>query len=571
MPSSTMSKGVGKIKSFFPITQWLPTYNRKYLKSDIISGITVGAILIPAAMGYADLAGLPVQYGLYAAMVATLVYFVFGTSHHLILGPSSGPSAMLAGALLALGITDPSTYAAMAAVTAILVGAIFIGARIVRLGFVVNFISDTVLAGFQVGVGLYVISTQLDKLLGISGASGEFFERVVYVVENIGESNLPTLLFGLAGMGFLILGNRYFKKLPNKLILVIAATVIMSITNLEALGIKVAGFIPNGLPSFTIPSVTTSQVLSVLPLAFGLFLLAYVEGIAAAKNFAKRNGYAIDSNQELVGFGVPQIVTGLFQGFPVDASYSNSTVNEESGGKTQLSSAIAGVLIAVVLLLFATFFSSLPQTIIAAVIIIAAFSLVNLKEIRSIYRFDRMEFVFAITALFGVLIFGLLQGVLIGAIVTFVALLYRAANPYIATLGRLPGTDDFADIKRRPQSETTPGVLVVRVNGPVFFPNVEGIKDNILRMIQNSREQVKLVVLTLSASYYLDMSAVTMLRDLYEELATQGITLRVAEATAQVRDKLRKGRLGDIFGEFGPTVDIDYAIRSWQQNEEKKA
>jgi MFS superfamily sulfate permease-like transporter len=292
--------------------------------------------------------------------------------------------------------------------------------------------------------------------------------------------------------------------------------------------------------------------------------------MAAAKNYAKKNGYSVDGNKELLGFGAPHIVAGLLQGFPVDASYSNTAVNEQSGGKTQLSSAVAGILIAIVLLFFATFFSNLPQTIIGAVIIVAALSLIDLKEIRSIYHFDRMEFIFAAIALFGVLLFGLLEGILIGLVVTFLALLYRVANPYIAILGRIPGTDDFSDIRRRPENETIPGILVIRVNAPLFFPNVEGLKDKIDQMARNREEPVRLVILALGASYYLDMSAVKTLRSLHEELAEKGVEFKVAEATGPVRDKLRKGGLEELFGELGPTVDIDNIIRNWQKNEEKK-
>jgi SulP family sulfate permease len=551
-----------RLKSYIPILEWFPHYDRSYLKSDLIAGLTGGAVVIPAAIGWASLAGVPAEYGLYAAMVSLIAYFIFGTSRHLIVVPSSGPAALVAVGLAGLVFADTNQYIAVVAMLAFLTGLLLIIARVIKLGFMVNFISQTVLIGYQVGLALFIIATQLGRVLGIRGASGGFFDVIIYYLQHIEETSLPTLAFAIIAFAFLFVGKKFFKRLPLKFVLIILATIAAILLPLVDKGIQVVGPIPDGLPSLVLPSMGGQTIDALLPIVVGLFLITYIEGISIGKTFARKGGYEIDSDQEFLAYGAANMSASLFQGMPLNGSASNTAVNFDSEAKTQLSGAVAAVVIILVLLFFASFFSNLPTVVIGVIIITAMVTLIDIKSLRSIYAFDKLEFAFAAAAILGVLFFGLLEGIFLGVALTLVALLYRISKPSITLLGRIPGTTEYTGLDRSPQNEKIPGVLVLRVDGPLIFPNITRVRQEVRRLLKQAGK-IELVVLSLRSSPYMDLSATEMLANLYDELGGMNISLKLAEAIGDCRDSIKKAGLEARFGKLSPGMSVQMVIDDW--------
>jgi high affinity sulfate transporter 1 len=552
------------LKSNIPVLEWLPRYQRKDLKTDLVAGLTVGAVVIPSAMGWASVAGLPTQYGLYAAVASLIAYFIFGSSKHLVVVPSSGPAALVGAGLMGLVFADQNEYIAAVAMLAFITGVMLIIARMVRLGFIVNFISQTVLIGFQIGLAFYVINLQLGRILGISGASGNFFEVIIYYVKNIGEASLTTFSIALMAFALIIIGKRFYRKIPWNLVLIIIATAFATLLPVEDWGIEVVGNIPEGLPDFVVPSTGGQSLSALVTIAVGLFLITYIEGVSVSKTFARKGGYEVDTNQEFVGYGAANLAASFFQGMPLNGSASNTAINYESKATSQLSGAVAALVLILVLLFLTSFFSNLPRVVIGVIIIAAMFTLIDVRSMRSIYSFDRKEFVFAVAAIMGVLLFGLLEGIFIGVALTMLDLLYRISQPGIRLLGRVPGTDEFTDLDRNPENETIAGVVIFRVDGPLMFPNVARVRQEVLRHVKD-RGNVKLVVISLRSSPYLDLSATEMIADLFAELKGLGADLRLAEANGSCRDSIRQAGLEEKIGATNPGMSIEKVVRQWSQ------
>jgi len=549
-------------KANIPILDWLPRYERSHLKLDIMAGLTAGMVVIPAALGWASVAGVPAVYGLYAAMVSLIAYFIFGTSKHLIVVPSSGPAALVGAGLAGLYFADQNEYIAAVAMLAFLAGLLLLIARLIKLGFIVNFISQTVLLGFQVGLAIFIITTQLGRVLGISGASGNFLDFIIYYIQHITEASLATMALAAVGFAFLYLGKRHFKKLPLKFALIILATIAAILLPFVEKGIAVVGEIPDGLPGLVLPSLGGQSLEALMTIAVGLFLIIYIEGISISKSFARKGGYEVDTNQELVAYGAANIVPSFFQGMPLNGSVSNTAINYESGGKTQLSGGFAAIIIILVLLFFASFFSNLPSAIIGVVIIASMVSLVDIQALRAVLAFDRLEFIFAVAAMLSVLFIGLLQGIFIGVALTLIALLYRFSEPDIKQLGRIPGSTEYSDLDRSPDNETIPGILVLRIDGPLVFPNVVRVRQDILNFVRKSGK-AELVVLSMRSAPYADLQAMDMLSTLHDELSRLGTSLKLAEATGDCRDSIRKAGLNSKFGELNPGMSVQMVIDDW--------
>jgi high affinity sulfate transporter 1 len=521
-------------------------------------------------MAYASLAGLPPQAGLYAAFLASIIYVIFGTSRQLAIGPTSAISILVAGTLSLLIVDSPEQYWAFAAMTAILVGIIALVAWVLRLGFIVNFISKPVLGGFTAGAALVIAASQLPKLFGIEGTHGEFFERVWHIIQHLGDTNLPTLVIGLVSIVLLIIGHKKFPRLPTSLVVVLLGILLMSVTNLSDRGVAIVGDIPQGLPAFGIPEFTLSDIGELLPLALAVFILAYVEGMAMVRTFANKRQYRADANQELLALGAANIASGLGQGYAVGGSMSRSAVNDNSGAKTPLAGGIAGLLIIMVVLFLTGLFSKLPDPILAAVVLIAVRSLIDIPELKRIYRINKREFVIAMVAFGGVLIFGLLYGVLIAVFVSIIYMIARVMHPHTAILGRIPGTDLYGDVKRHPENEQVPGILVYRVDSSIFFANAATVHDQISDLIDNMQPPVELVVLVLEATPLLDITGADMLADIHRQLATRGIALKLASVKGPVRDVLRAEGFEDFIGKIEADATVSKVIKEWQQAKEQE-
>jgi high affinity sulfate transporter 1 len=550
--------------SFLRIAGWLPQYQAAWLRFDVVAGVTLAAYAVPVSLAYAGLAGLPPQMGLYGYLVAGLGYALFGSSRHLAVGPTSAISLLLGVTLAGLAAGDPARQADLASLTALIVAGVFALAWLLRLSVLVSFISESILTGFKAGAALVIASTQLPKLLGVPGGGDDFFERVGRLVEQVPGTSLPTLAIGLGATLALLLGEKFLPGRPVALGVVLLALLVASLGQVEQHGVKVVGQLPAGLPRFQVAgaglgAVQIEELRQLARLAFACFLLAYIESVSAARTFALKHHYTVDPRQEFVGLGAANLLVGLWQGFPVAGGLSQSAVNEKGGARTPLSLAFASAVIALVLLFFTGLFQSLPEAVLAAIVLIAVKGLIDLRELRYLWHASRIDFCAAGVALAGVLVMGILDGVLVAVLASVAMVLGRVARPHVAFLGRIPGTDRFSDVARHPENEATPGVLAFRVEASLVYFNVDHVLETVLRRAE-SASGLQRVVCDLSNTPYVDVAGARMLRRLHDELARNKIELRVVGAHSAIRDRLRFEKLQDWLGPINRHVSLGEAV-----------
>ena len=533
-----------RLASLFPPAQWLRDYHASWLPRDAVAGVTLASYAIPVSLAYASLAGLPPQHGVYGYLVAGLAYALLGTSRQLAIGPTSAISLLVGTTVAGMAAGDPSRFLAIAGLTALLVAAIALVAWALRLSSLVDFISETVLLGFKAGAALTIALTQLPKLFGVKGGGHDFFDRLVVLVGQLPETNPTVLGFGLVAIALLVAGERLLPSRPVALIVVAAAIVALTFTPLASMGFKTVGLLPEGLPPITMPSLRPSDVDGVIPLALACFLLAYVEGVSAARSLARKHGDEIDARQELLALGATNAAASVFQGYPVAGGLSQSTVNDKAGARTPLSLVFASATIALCLAFLTGLLRNLPDVVLAAIVLVAVKGLVDVAELRRTWRLSRGEFAIAMVAFAGVLVFGILKGVLLAAIVSLLVLLRRAATPHVAKLGRVPGTARFSDLERHPDNEPVPGVLVVRVESGLFYFNAGHVREAVRRYVAEAGPGLRVVVWDLSSSPAVDLAGARLVGELRDELAASQVELRIVDARARVRELLR-GMLGE--------------------------
>ena len=537
-----------RLNSVVPILQWLPQYQRGWLRHDFVAGLTLAAYAVPVSLAYASLAGLPSQAGLYCYLLGGIAYAVFGTSRQLAVGPTSAISILIGSVLgtLAAGDTLRQTHLAMAA--AVLTGLLAILAWALRLGNIANFVSETILTGFKVGAGLVIASTQLPKLFGVSSGGNNFLTRILDLARHLQETNLPTLLVGLGALTLLIAGERLLPGRPIALFVVLTSIVVMTFLPLASLGVKTVGTIPEGLPRLGWPMMHWSDVDNLLVVSMACFLLSYVESISVVRTFALKHDHSISADQELLALGAANLVAGVGQGYPVAGGMSQSAVNEKAGAQSPLALVFASASLGAVLLFLTGLMRNLPQPVLAAVVLIAVGGLIKPSELRHLNQVSRMEFRVAMVATVGVLFFGILKGVLLAAVFSLLVLLKRASRPRIAVLGRLEGSDRFVDMSRNPGSKQVPGTLVVRIESGLFYFNAENVHSEILDHVRR-RGAVNLVIIDLSTSPNIDLGGARMLGQLHEKLTKSGVLLKLAEVHGSARDLLQaEGLHTRIFG-----------------------
>jgi high affinity sulfate transporter 1 len=549
---------------FLPIADWLPHYEPAWLRFDIVAGVTLAAYAIPQSLAYAGLAGLPPQMGLYCYLLAGLGYALFGSSRHLAMGPTSAIALLVGVTLSGLSGGDGTRQAALASLTALIVAGVFALAWLLRLSALVSFISESILTGFKAGAALVIASTQLPKLFGVRGGGDDFFERVGLIVQQLPETHLLTLVIGAVAILALLLGEKLLPGRPVALGVVLAALVVASVGQIEQHGVKVVGQLPAGLPHFQVSGaglgpLRITELRQLTTLAFACFLLAYIESVSAARTFALKHHYSVDARQEFLGLGAANFLVGLWQGFPVAGGLSQSAVNEKAGARTPLSLAFAAVVIALVLMFFTGVFHSLPDTVLAAIVLIAVKGLIDVKELRYLWHASRIDFGAAGVALVGVLAMGILDGVIFAVLASLVMVLGRVARPHVAFLGRIPGTDRFSDKARHPENEAVPGVLAFRVEASLVYFNVDHVLETVRERIQSDPE-LRRVVYDLSNTPYVDVAGARMLRRLRDELADKKIELRVVGAHSEVRDRLRFEKLQDWVGPINRHVSLGEAV-----------
>lgn len=555
-PRDVAASGLAKV---FPLLQWLPRYEPAWLASDLIAGVTLAAYAIPVSLAYATLAGLPPYYGIYCYLVAGVAYAILGTSRQLAVGPTSAIAMLVGTTVAGMAGGDPARWAGIAALTALVVAALSGMAWMFRLSGLVSFISQTILTGFKAGAALTIGLTQLPKLFGVPGGGDNFFERAWILATQLGQTNLVVFSLGLAALALLIIGDRFFPGRPVALVVVAMTICAVSLAGLVDYGVSVVGTLPAGLPTFSWPSLRLRDVDGVIPLAAACFLLAYVEGVSAARALADKHGYKINSRQELLALGAANLSAAFFQGFPVAGGLSQSSVNDKAGARTPLALVLASATIGICLLFFTGLLHNLPNVVLAAIVLVAVRGLFDVTALRHLWRVSRVEFNIAMVALFGVLLLGILKGVLVAVVVSLLTLLATAAHPNVAFLGRIPGSRRYSDLERHSDNEQVPGILIFRVEASLLYFNVEHVRNIVWARI-GATDSLQLVVCDLSNSPYVDVAGAAFLAALYKELAAQRIALRIVEAHARTRDLLRAEGLEEQVGYFGRHMSVDQAI-----------
>ena len=535
-------------KRTVPALSWLRSYDPGWFRLDLLAGITLAAYLLPAALGDASLARLPPQVGLYACLFGGLVFWIFCGSRQTTISATSAISLVIGASLGEITGGNTMRFAALAACTALLVSLIAFIAWLAKAGVLVHFISESVMTGFKCGVALFLASTQLPKLFGFHPAHGSFWENTGFFFKHLGETNSTSLMVGGIALAVLILGKIFLNHKPVALFVVIGGIAAASMFSLETRGVNLIGSVPQGLPPLGIPAVHWHDLNQVLPLAFACFLLGAVETAAVGRMFAAKYGGRFDANQENLALAASNLLAGLGGGFPVSGGTSQSLVNEEGGARTPLSTALAAVFILAVVLFFSHLLSALPQPVLAAVVLVAVASLLNLSTLKELWREDRSEFVVAMAAFAGVLTSGLLRGVMIGVAISLVQLMRVSSHPHVALLGRIPGTRRFSDRDRHPDNELIPNVMIFRPESALVYFNVDNVCDAILNRVRAAPKLPKLVVLDLSAAPLVDMQSAHTLAGMAEELRAEGIQFHAVEPRSSVRDRLRHEHVDDKFG-----------------------
>jgi high affinity sulfate transporter 1 len=473
---------------------------------------------------------------------------MFGTSRQLAIGPTSAISMVVGITLANLSGGDPQRWLDLASLTALVFAVMSIMAYILRLDSIINFISETVLTGFKAGAALTIMLTQLPKMFGVAGGGTDFFSRLTALFHQLPDTNFYVLIFGIVAFILILLGEKFFHGKPIAIYVVVLSILLISFTPLAGLGFKTVGLIPAGLPKLHIPVLNWVDIQSVISLAFACFLLAYIESVSAARTLAQKNGYEINPHQELLALGVANLAIAFGHGYPVSGGLSQSAVNDEAGAKTPMSLVFTSIFIGICLLFLAELLKNLPMVILAAIVFVAVEKLINIKEFSRMWKVNKFDFIIATLAALSVIAFGILQGVIIGALASLILIIKAVSSPHIAFLGRIPGTERFTDLKRHPDNEVLPGVLLFRVESPLVYFNVNYIYSHIWPQIAKNISTLKIVIFDLSTSAYIDSSGARLIKKIHMNLESKGVIFKVAEAHSEVRDILRYEDIEHLLG-----------------------
>ena len=550
------------MKQYFPILNWLKNYKKDNLSGDISAGLTVGVMLVPQGMAYSMLAGLPPIYGLYAATIPLIIYAIFGTSRQLAVGPVAMVALLISsgvGQLAALGSTE---FVALAILLALLVGVIQFLMGIFRLGFMVNFLSHPVIAGFTSAAALIIGFSQLKHLLGINIPRGKVHEIIINVIQNIANINYPTLILGGISILILLSIKKMKRRVPAPLIVVVLGILSVYMFNLTTLGVKIIGEVPSGFPSFEIPNINLNAINLLLPTALTIAFVSFMESIAVAKAIQKKHkDYEIDNNQELIGLGLANIAGAFFKSFPVTGGFSRTAVNDQAGAKSGLAAIISAMLVVLTLLFLTEYFYNLPSAILSAIIMVAVFGLIDIKEAKHLWKTDKKDFALFTTTAIGTLLLGIEEGILLGAILSLVVVIYNISYPHIAILGKAKNDNIYRNIARFSEVELVPNTLIVRLDARLYFANISFFKEFIWKQLK-IYPNTKNFILDAKAINGLDSSAVHLLVDLIDELELQGIGFYLSNVKGIVRDVIYRSNLinkigrENIFVNTGEAVDV---------------
>jgi len=558
--TDSINPGTRSKWSWLPPVRWLGGYQAAWLPGDVVAGVTLAAYAIPVSLAYASLAGLPPQVGIYGYLLGGLGYALLGSSRQLAVGPTSAISLMVAASVAPMAEGDAERYVQIASLAAFTVAGLCLLAWLFRLSVLVTLISDSILVGFKIGAGLTIAMTQLPSLFGIAGGGHNFFERVYLLVGQLGHIQLVVLAMGAVAIAMLLMGERWLPGRPVALAVVALSIFLATVLGLPAIGVPVTGNIPEGLPTLAGPALRLRDVEGIVPLAAGCLLLAYIEGVSAARTFAAKHGYDLDPRQEFLGIGAANLGAALGHGYPVAGGLSQSAVNDKAGAHTPLALLAASTTLALCLLFLTGLLENLPKAVLAAVVLTAILGLFDFRGLLYMWRVSRMDFYAATIAIMGVLLLGILQGILLAALISILLLLARASRPHVALLGRIPGTNSYSDLARHPENEPLGSVIACRPEASLLYVNAGSVLETVMASVLKNRSKIRAVVCDLSASPYLDLAGARILHALHDELAAQGIALQIVGARGRVRDLLRADGLADKVGGLERAVSLDDAI-----------
>ena len=536
------------LQRLIPILEWLPNYTRSRFKGDFIAGITVAIILIPQGIAYALIAGLPPIYGLYCALVPQLVYAVFGSSRQVAIGPVAMDSLIVATGVSTLALAGSDSYIAIAILLAFMVGGIQFLLGVFRLGFVVNFLSKPVISGFTSAVALTIGINQFRNLFGVDFIQSD---QIQYVLEDIWftitDFNSHTTIIGLISVAVIISLRKINKKIPNALIVVVSGILTIRYFGNDFLDVAIVKDIPSGLPSFSFPELDISQIKELLPIALTLVMVGYLETISIGKSLeAKQDEYKIRPNQELMALGLSNMIGSWFKAYPSTSSFSRSAINQESGATTGMASLVSVFMVLITLLFLTPLFYHLPKTVLAAIIIVAVFGLVNIKEAIFLWKANNLDFWLLIATFFSTLLFGIEYGIMIGVGLSLIILIFRTSRPYVAELGKVPDSDFYRNRERFTEVILDNEVLVFRFDSQLFYANASYFIETLELMVEAKGAHLKLIVLDAESINRVDSTGVEMLKERIRFYHKKGILFYFAGVKGPVRDHLFRGKILDI-------------------------
>lgn len=551
------------MKKYFPILNWLPNYKKEYLSGDLSAGLTVGVMLIPQGMAYAMLAGLPPVYGLYAAMIPQVVYAVFGTSRQLAVGPVAMDSLLVAAGVSAFAVAGTENYIALAILLSLMMGVVQVAFGLLRLGFLVNFLSKPVISGFTSAAALIIGISQLKHLLGVSLVKNDYiFETIYEALVRYHEINWVAVAIGIGGIVLIRISKTIHKALPGALVAVTVGIVVVYSFSLHQLGVKIVGVIPQGVPSFAFPNFMDEHVKELIPIALTLALIAFMESISVAKAIqTKHKGeYELDNNQEMIGLGMGNVVGSLFGCYPTTGGFSRSAVNDQAGANTNLAAIFSAVLIGLTLLFLTPLFYYLPNAVLAAIIMVAVFGLIDSKYAIQLWKTNRQDFYLLATAFVVTLAFGIKEGIGAGVLLSLIMLVYRTTRPHIAVLGQLPNTTDYRNTSRFEEILVREDVLVLRHDAQLYFANTANFVETVKQQVERKGEALKLIVLHCGSISYIDSTALQDLKELISDLNKKGINVAFSGLIGPVRDFLFRTGFVNELGENQLFLDVQSAI-----------
>ncbi len=556
--------GVPPVKRLLPIFEWLPRYQRSDLRYDVIAGVTVSALVVPKALGYAGIALIPIQNGLYAAAAGALIYAIFGTSRQISTGPSSAIAAVAASAVVTTGLPADEAPQLVAAVT-LMAGVLFLALSVLKMGWISRFLSKAVITGFLFGAAIEVVVGELPKTTGTEASGENSWREFASWWNSLDSFRGTTLLVGAVALGATLAMRFIWPRVPGALVLVVGGLVAAQVFNLADSGVATVGEVPRGVPAPAFPglSVFTENFPTITVAAIALLLIGFSQTAGDARMFASRHKYRIDVDQESLAQGMSNVGSGLFQGMPVSTSLSASSLSDSTGARTQMSSVVTGAMVILTLLVFAPLFSDLPKPVLAAIIIDAVvFGMMDVAEMRRLWRVARVDFWIAVGAILGVLTSGVLAGVIIGIVLSLGWLVYVNARPPTPQLGRRPGTTTFRPLEQYPDDETYPGVLVLGFDGGLYFATTEVLTDRLRDKVVDADPPIEDVILDFEAVNFIDSQGVGELDRLAGVDGDLGITVHFARMKDDVRAVLAADGVVDRLGPDHFHVTVDGAMKA---------